>query len=390
MRRSSTMILAGVASLAAGSTVLAPGAHAAPTAATQAATVCSPYALMKSMTLQQRVGQLFMVGTPATGASSQVLDQITDYHVGNVFLSGRSTSGTATPARTTAALRSRVTAASTAKTPLFIATDQEGGAVQVLQGSGFSRIPAALTQGSWSPSTLQSSATTWARQLAGVGVNLNLAPVADTVPSAAAARNNPPIGVYQREYGYTSYKTTDGSTAFLRGMTAGNVGSTTKHFPGLGLVTANTDTSYGVHDRITTASSPYLNPFKADIKQGVTAVMMSSAIYDKIDPSTLAVFSTKAVRLVTATGFAGPIMTDDVGNAVQPGRWPAANRAVNSLYAGVDLVLTVNPSVLPTMYDAILQRAQTDPWWESRVESAAWHVLMGKSQRGLLANGCTA
>ena len=387
MRRSSAMVLAGVASLAAGSAVVAPGAHAASASTT---TSCTALTVLRSTTLAQRVGQIFMVGTPATGASSQVLDQISDDHVGNVFLSGRSTSGTATPARTTAALRARVSKASTSNIPLFVATDQEGGQVQVLQGSGFSTIPAALTQGSWSASTLQSSAAGWARQLAGVGVNLNLAPVADTVPSAAAARNNPPIGVYKREYGYSSYATAAGSTAFLRGMTQGGVGSTTKHFPGLGVVTANTDTSYGVHDRSTSASSAYLNPFKDDIQQGATAVMMSSAIYDKIDSSTLGVFSPKVVGLVRSAGFTGPIMTDDVGNAVQPGRWPAANRALDSLYAGVDLVLTVNPSVLPAMYDAVLSRAQSQSYWLQRVNDAAYKVLLGKERRGLLTHSCTA
>ncbi|NYJ74756.1 glycoside hydrolase family 3 protein [Allobranchiibius huperziae] len=390
MRRSTTMILAGVASLAAGSGLVAPAAQAARPAATPAATACTALTVLRTETLEQRVGQIFMVGTPATGASSQLLSEISSYHVGNAFLSGRSTSGTATPAHTTAALRARVSKSSTDNVPLFIATDQEGGAVQVLQGSGFSTIPAALTQGSWASSTLQSSATTWARQLAGVGVNLNLAPVADTVPSAAAARNNPPIGVYQREYGYTSYATTAGSTAFLRGMTAGGVGSTTKHFPGLGVVTANTDTSYGVHDRSTSSSSAYLNPFKADIQQGATAVMMSSAIYDKIDPSTLGVFSPKVVGLVRSAGFTGPIMTDDLGNAVQPGRWPAANRALDSLYAGVDMILTVNSSVLPTMYDAVLSRAQTQSYWLQRVNNAAYLVLLGKERRGLLTNSCSS
>lgn len=353
-------------------------------AAKQATGACSPYAVMKSMTLQQRVGQIFMVGTPATKADPTVLDQITRYHVGNIFLSGRSTGGTAAPSAVTAAARARVNASSTANTPLFVATDQEGGYVQVLQGSGFSRMPTALAQGAWSDVGLQQAGTTWGSQLRRVGVNLNLAPVADTVPNARWAAQNPPIGVFQREYGYSSSITAAKSVDIVRGMSAAGVGTTSKHFPGLGLVNGNTDTSYGVHDRITTSVSPYLNPFRADMTAGVTAVMMSSAIYDKIDPTTLAVFSPKVVNLVRSTGFSGPIMTDDMGNAVQPGRWTVAHRAVNSLQAGVDMILTVNPSVVPTMYNEVLSLAQTSSYWQSRVNSAAWWVLMGKAQRGLL------
>ncbi len=366
--------------------VAAVGVSTTGRAAASTPRACTAAQALQTMTLDQRVGQLFVVGTPATAASTQLLDQITRYHVGNVFLGARSRTGTATPAKTTAALRARVTKASTNGVPLFVATDQEGGQVQVLQGSGFSTIPTALKQGALPAATLQSSATQWARQLAGVGVNLNLAPVADTVPNAAAATRNPPIGVYQREYGYTSYATTAGSTAFIRGMTAGGVGSTAKHFPGLGLVTANTDTHYGVHDRSTSASSPYLNPFKADVRQGVTSVMMSSAIYDRIDPSTLAVFSRTTVNLVRSAGFSGPVISDDLGNAVQPSRWPAANRAVNALFAGVDLILVVNPATLPTMYQAILSRARTDSYWSKRVADAAGRVLLAKQRRGLLGH----
>ena len=354
--------------------------------ATQTTVVCSPYAVMLSMTLEQRVGQIFMVGMPATHADPTVLDQITRYHVGNIFLSGRSTGGTAAPSAVTAAARARVTHASTANTPLFVATDQEGGYVQVLQGSGFSRMPTALTQGTWSDLGLQHAGTTWGGQLLRVGVNLNLAPVADTVPNAQWAKQNPPIGVFQREYGFNSYVTAEKSVDIVRGMSAAGVGTTSKHFPGLGLVNANTDTSYGVHDRITTSVSPYLNPFRADMKAGVTVVMMSSAIYDKIDPTTLAVFSPKIVNLVRSAGFGGPIMTDDMGNAVQPGRWTVAHRATNALSAGVDMILTVTPSVVPTMYDEILHLAQTSSYWLARVNSAAWWVLVGKSHRGLLRN----
>ena len=61
------------------------------------------------------------------------------------------------------------------------------GLVQVLHGRGLSEIPSALAQGRWRPAHLQRAAGTWARQLRGAGVNMNLAPVADTVPGFDAA-----------------------------------------------------------------------------------------------------------------------------------------------------------------------------------------------------------
>ena len=104
----------------------------------------------------------------------------------------------------------------------------------MLQGPGFTRMPTALTQGTWSDAGLQHAGTTWGSQLLRVGVNLNLAPVADTVPNAQWARQNPPIGVFQREYGYSSYVTAAKSVDVVRGMSAAGVGTTSKHFPGLG------------------------------------------------------------------------------------------------------------------------------------------------------------
>ena len=124
----------------------------------------------------------------------------------------------------------------------------------MLQVPAFTRMPTALTQGTWSDAGLQHAGTTPGSQLLRVEVNLNLAPVADTVPNAQWARKNPPIGVFQREYGYTLV-TAAKSADVVRGMSAAGVGTTSKHFPRLGLLNANTDTRYGVHDRHTTTSA---------------------------------------------------------------------------------------------------------------------------------------
>src|SRR5437763_868953 len=193
-----------------------------------------------------------MVGAAATGASSSAPTAISRYHVGNALLTGRSTAGAAAVKRVTASLRARVSKASTDNVPLVVATDQEGGYVQVLQGSGFSTIPTALTQGGWSTTRLKSAATTWGNQLRTVGVNLDLAPVADTVPSASFAPHNAPIGHWKREFGFTTSRVATHAVAFAQGLTAAHVGATAKHFPGLGRVTANPDDTSGVTDRTTT------------------------------------------------------------------------------------------------------------------------------------------
>ncbi len=121
-------------------------------------------AVLARMSLAQRVGQLFMVGSAAGSPTSATLSVIRTYHVGNVMLTGRSSQGTAHTKTVSDALQRQVSTASTYNVPLFVATDQEGGKVQVLSGSSFSTMPSALTQGGWTTTSLRSWAQTWGRQ----------------------------------------------------------------------------------------------------------------------------------------------------------------------------------------------------------------------------------
>jgi len=351
-----------------------------------AATVRDAQTVLSRMSLAQRVGQLFMVGTLATSASATTLDQIGRYHVGNVMLTGRSFDGTGTPARVAAAMQARATTTATQGVRLLVSTDQEGGKVQVLHGTGISEIPSALVQGRSTPTDLRSHAGVWARQLRNAGVNMNLAPVMDTVPSASAALTNPPIGAFEREFGFTTTVVANHGTAFARGMAANGVVPSIKHFPGLGRVTANTDTHTGVTDRITRRGDAYLRPFKTAIDAGVPFVMMSTAYYSRMDPKNPAAFSSFVMRTVLRgdLGFRGAIISDDLGSAIQVSPWAYGTRAVKFLAAGGDVVLTVTPAALPAMYHAVLDRARTNATFRAKVNNAALRVLSVKQTQHLL------
>lgn len=353
---------------------------AAPTAPRTAAEV------LGELTLPQQVGQLFMVGTPATSASAATLGHISRRHVGNVMLTGRSHDGRRAPARVTAAMRARVDRASTGRVGLLVATDQEGGQVQVLQGPGFGALPSALQQGRRTPAALREQARGWGRALRRVGVNMNLAPVLDTVPSPRAAAQNPPIGAFDRQYGYTPATVSRHGRAFAAGMADGGVVATVKHFPGLGRVRANTDTSAHVVDRVTRRRDPYLQPFRDAVAAGVPSVMMSSATYPRLDPRGPAAFSRFVVRTMLRgdLGFEGIVISDDLANARQVARWSPAQRALRFLKAGGTMVLTVNPETLPAMYDAVLDLARRKPSFRRLVERAALVVLEEKERQGLL------
>jgi beta-N-acetylhexosaminidase len=354
----------------------------AKTAVTPSSAGGDAHRTLRAMTEPQRVGQLFMVGASSNGPTGDTMSAITSYHTGSVILTDTSRGSI----DSIAAVSRQLQQASPDMAGLFIATDQEGGEVQRLQGPGFEPIPGAAEQASIPPARLRADARRWGGQLRAGGVNVNLAPVLDTVPSAAAARSNPPIGALSRQYGYTPATVTGHGLAFAQGMADADVDATVKHFPGLGRVTGNTDTTAGVTDSTTTRHDAYLAPFAAAVRAGMPFVMVSTAYYSRIDPDHPAAFSPTIVTgmLRGDLGFRGVVVSDDVGAADQVAALSPGARAVAFVAAGGDLVLTVDPAQIPEMTAAVLAKARADATFRAEVDAAALRVLAAKQARGLL------
>ena len=340
-----------------------------------------PDDVLAGWSLEQKVGQLLMVGVAVDDPAAVSAESIRDEHVGNVFLHGRSTAGVDATRELVDEYTSLVSRRSTHGTPLLVATDQEGGLVQVLRGPGFSDIPKATEQATWKPATLQERAQGWGDELAAAGVNLNLAPVMDLVDEGDAA-DNPPIGYFGRNYGFTPKTVVRSADAFSAGQRAAGVEPVIKHFPGLGRVTQNTDTDADVTDDVTTRDDPSVRIFARGIDAGARFVMMSTAVYERIDPDAPAAFSPVVVDdlLRGDLGFDGVVMTDDLSAAVQVQDRSPGQRAVDAVDAGVDLVLaSADPSVAPAMADALVAKARKDPDFAKKVDASARRVLAAKA-----------
>lgn len=365
------------------------GAHTLASQVTVDATATKSRAVQKSRAQQvfaamsdaQRVGQLMMVGCPSTRATKTCLSTIRTSHVGSVILDGNSTLSISKEKAITAALQHTAPA----HTKLFISTDQEGGLVRRMRGPGFTDQHSALVQGSWSASALQHSATGWGHQLKAAGINVNLAPVLDTVP--AGDKHNPPIGDLNREYGHTPAVVSAHGLAVVRGFAAAGVVATVKHFPGLGRVTGNTDTTAHVTDTKTTKTDPYLRPFADAVRAKVPFVMMSTAVYTRIDAHNPAAFSSTIVTglLRHTMGFSGVVISDDLGSAKQVSGYSLGGRAWRFVAAGGDLVLTVDAGQAATMTKAILARMHTSAGFKKQVYAAVGRVLAAKQAHHLLS-----
>ncbi|MGK2349712.1 glycoside hydrolase family 3 N-terminal domain-containing protein [Actinomyces sp. W5033] len=326
------------------------------------------------------MGQLLMVGVPAQGASQEHAEIVSAVHAGGIFLHGRCTQG----AGATRAVVAFYTALASRAAPL-VATDQEGGAVQVLSGPGMSTLPAPEQQALLDPTALTVRAAGWGAELAAAGVTMNLAPCADLVDTLAPS-DNAPIGTWGRQYGTDAATATAGVLAFSEGMRSAGVEPVVKHFPGLGRVTENTDTAAQVTDSDTTRDGdPAVSVFAEAVRAGARAVMVSSATYLLIDPEAPACFSPVVVTgmLRGDLGFTGVVMTDDVAAAAQVQDWSPAERAVLAVRAGVDVVLaSADASVAPEMAQALVAEARADADFAALVDRAALRVLALKGVPG--------
>jgi beta-N-acetylhexosaminidase len=348
------------------------GGPAAPRAIARAA--------YKRLTPSERVGQLFIVGVLSTRPSRADVRALREGKGGNVFLVGNSSQGRRAVRQVVTKLR-RVTSQHGVRP--FIGADQEGGMVQHLRGPGFSRMPTALRQGRLSPTALRRAAGRWGAQLRAAGLNLNLAPVADTVPASVGVHNKP-IGRFHREYGHTPRRVRVHIAAFVHGMRHAHVETAVKHFPGLGRATGNTDNRRRVTDP-TWPHGPYLTPYRVGVDAGAAFVMVSSAIYPHIDPGTRACFSSRIIeRLLRGQeGFRGIVLSDSM-SAKSLAWLPARTRAIRFFRAGGTMVLDSDAAALPRMTAAVRSAMRHDDGFASLIRRNVMRVLVAKARAGLI------
>lgn len=346
------------------------------------ASVSACHAMAAGLTLEQQVGQLFMIAVDTAGLNDVTVAAIAESEVGSAVLLGESSAG----ADFIGALAGEISALNQ-DIALLVAVDQEGGNVQRLTGPGFSDIPTAVEQGQLSAEELRGQAAFWGQELADAGVHYNLAPVADVVPEDKLA-SNAPIGALRRNFGVDPGSVSTSVTSYVQGMSDAGVLTSLKHFPGLGQVSANTDEAVAI-DEVITTTHPSLAAFEAGIEAGADSVMISSAIFQQIDPENEGVFSeiivTKLLR--EQLGFKGVAIADDLGVAGAVSDIAPAERAVRFFEAGGDLAINADPSIMGAMTEAVVQRAIADEAFAARVKASAGRVLELKQKVGLLNCG---
>lgn len=255
----------------------------------------------------------------------------------------------------------------------LVMVDQEGGRVR--------RIPfaaPALAQRAFStPARARSSARHAARDLRSLGVNVNLAPVADL-----------PDGPVMRPRSYAG-----GPRAVARlvrvavdAYRRGGVGAAAKHFPGLGAAQVNTDDAPVVISRGRHAlDSRELVPFKAAVEASVPVVMASHALYPAFDRRHIASQSRALLRDVLRgeLRFGGVIVTDSIEADAVLRRSSVAAAAERSIAAGADQVLMSGSASWKLVFPRLLSRARRSRAFRRRVGEASARVIDLRRRLGL-------
>jgi beta-N-acetylhexosaminidase len=330
--------------------------------------------------VSEQVGQVMMVAVSSTGLSAADADLVEDVRAGSVLLLGNSNLGVAGTSRVVK--RVREAADPPPRIATLLAADQEGGLVQRLKGPGFSSIPSAAVQATWSDRRLTDNAADWGRQLAKAGIDVNLAPVADLVPAKMAAVNQP-IGRLHRGYGSAPKTVAAKTAAFHRGMADAGIATAAKHFPGLGRVRGNTDFTTRVVDSETSRHDAGFAGFTALVAARIDMVMVASATYTKIDARNRAVFSTEVISglLRGDLGFTGVVISDDLSAAALRDV-PPGERAIRFLGAGGDLAIVGDPGEARTTAAALHSRARKDGRFARQLAGSASRVVAMKARLG--------
>jgi beta-N-acetylhexosaminidase len=332
----------------------------------------------------QRIGQLFNVGLKQDRLDAASRQMIVANHFGSVWFRAKTSIGIAGVREIADAAQALATNEATAGVGFFVAANQEGGLIQALSGPGFDTIPTAVDQGRLDVTQLEARAVVWGRQLRDAGVNLDFAPVADVVPAGTEAQNAP-IGQLRREYGHNPAPVARRVLAIIDGMREAGVATTAKHFPGLGRVEGNTDFTSAVVDTVTTPDDADLEPFAQAVAGGVPFVMISLATYDRIDPDHLAAFSPAVIEgiLRRDMGFGGVVMSDSLTADAVSDMTPA-QRAIDFIDAGGDMIVLGPIDVAVPMARALAERAAGDPAFRARIDTSSLRILEAKDAAGLL------
>ena len=338
-----------------------------------------------ALTLEQKIGQLMIIGFDGTEADSGLQEMISRYHVGGVILFARNVQSPRQVAELTNKLQQ--TAIESGNPGLFIAIDQEGGRVaRLTEDTGFTEFPSAMAIGATAdPDNAYRMASAMAAEMRAVGINIDFAPVLDVNNNPA----NPVIGT--RSFSSDPKTVAAFGVAFARGLQENGVLAFGKHFPGHG--DTGTDSHIALplvpHDRAR-LDQIELVPFKAAIAENFAGIMSAHVTFPAIDPNP-GMPATLSRPVLTGLlrdelGFKGLIATDSLEmGALAENGYPPPVAATHAFAAGADVLLFNRDHAMHKQaFIKLVQAVKEGKVSEEQLDSSVRRILEAKEKFGIL------
>lgn len=330
---------------------------------------------ISEMTLEEKIGQMLLVGIDGTTLDDYAKKMIAEDKVGGIILYKDNI-------KDLNGLISLINAMKLSNTgnpaPLFMSVDQEGGKVSRMPAE-FASIPSNGAVGDkGDTAAAEMMGKLLAREVLLAGFNMNFAPVLDINSNP----NNPVIG--DRSFGNTASKVIDLGIAEMKGITSEGIVPVVKHFPGHG------DTSVDSHLElpVVNKSAEQLAklewlPFEAAIKEGTDAVMVAHILYPKIDPDKPASLSHIIIgeQLRGEMGYQGLVITDDLTMGAIIKNYDLASAAIDTVNAGSDILLIAHEyDNEKLVLNALLNNVKSGKLQESRIDESVYRILALKAK----------
>jgi beta-N-acetylhexosaminidase len=354
-------------------------------------------ALISRMTLEEKVGQLFVMrvyGHSATAPDQADIDAnlkeigvrtaaelVAKYRVGGIIYFAWA-HNTRSPQQI-ADLSDGIQKASLGLPrglPVLISTDQEHGIVARV-GKPATLFPGAMALGAGgSREDARTAGRVAGAELRALGIRQDYAPVADVNVNPA----NPVIGV--RSFGADPEAVAGMVAAQVKGYQSAGVAATSKHFPGHGDTAVDSHTGFPVigHSRELWSELDAV-PFRAAIRAGIDSIMTAHIMVPALDPAGDP--ATLSHPILTGIlrgelGYDGVVVTDSLGMEGVRTKYGDDRVPVLALKAGVDQLL--NPPSLDVAWNAVLTAVRGGELTEARLDESILRILRLKSKLGLL------
>jgi beta-N-acetylhexosaminidase len=349
-------------------------APATPTATVTASAAPPTPTPSSSVPLAMLVGQKLVIRMDGKTPSADLLGRIGRGEVGGVILFGPNVTTQAALVALTAQLSA---AAQAGGQPRFIiAVDQEGGSIKRIPWAPPTMSPPEMAANG-DPAVARNQGESTGAALAGLGINVDLAPVAD-VPGTTASF------MYKdgRTFSFDAAKTAELSDAFAGGLQSAGVVPSMKHFPGIGFAARNTDVYIVAIGGPKSRLGPGLLPYQTAIGHGIPLIMLSNATYNAYDTANGAGWSPAIVEglLRGELGFAGVTITDSLDGTAHARKVSTKSLAIRAAAAGTDLLLiTGSETTSRGVYSTLLAAAQAGTLSTATLEASYARIIALKA-----------